>query len=366
MQTKLNSVILACAVLLLLPACQTTPPPTPAKRDYIVTAAKPDRLFVIDAQARKVVSDFKIPDANGWLGTVVAPKDGKVAYVLVNKMESIAGIDLTTGQQVFRADLSSGNERVKSIYSINVTPDGRRLIVYELPTRLELNEYKVLEPRFRIFDTAAGVGAAPIATFPAPRRIHMILPRLDNRRFFALGVQLYEFDLTDGKLINTQGVRDWNRAGYSSPDLINFWPISEPTNIFSAPVISMRGEGADGVLRTSLMAIDLDSGSLTYTDFEDTKTLIFTTVVSPRKPDAYGVFLHLSKINTDTGTVTKRVDLPHSFYTVAMASDGSEVFTGGTTCSIGFFDPDTLAERAMLQLPGCPDQSNATMQVVRR
>jgi quinohemoprotein amine dehydrogenase beta subunit len=360
----MNRLIATLALALVTVGCQTTKPREPL-RDYIVTTAKPDRLFVIDAQKRHIVSDFSIPGANNWTGTIATAQAGHVAYVLVNKMESIAGIDLRTGQQVFRADLSSGNERVKSIYGINVTPDGRHLIVYEMPTKIGLNEYMVQDPRFSIFDTRAGLSAKPVRSFPAPRRVHLLLPRPDNKSFYALGFQLYEYSLEDGKMLGERGFRDWDRPGYSIPDLVHFWPVTEPTNIFSAAVTALRGSGDSAVMRTSLMTLDTVSGAVNYQDFEDTSAIIFTTIVSPRKGEAFAVFKELTKIDTERGEVVKRVDLPHSFYTVNLATDGSEVFIGGATCHIGFYDPDTLNQRAVVKLPGCPDQSNTSLRVVR-
>jgi quinohemoprotein amine dehydrogenase beta subunit len=350
-------------LVLLVQGCHALHPPP---RDYIVTAAKPDHLFVVDAAARKVVSDFRIPQTNNWLGTVVVPAKAKVAYVLVNRMETVAGIDLSSGKQVFRADLSGERERVKSIYTINVTPDGRWLIVYELPTRLDLDEYHVEEPRFAIFDTRAGLSARPVRQFPAPRRVQIILPRIDSQTFYALGFQLYEYDIATGKLRGERGVRDWNRHNYSIPDIVSFFPASEPTNTWSTPVYSTFGTGASAVPRTSLMTLDQVTGDLEFQDFEDTSAIMFSSVLSPRRGEAFAVFLQLSKIDTSKGALTRRVDLPHTFYTVSIATDGSEVFTGGAGCDIGFFDVQTLQQRALLQLPGCPDQTNSTLRVIRR
>ena len=367
MSRPLTSIALVLGAALTLLGCNTAPTRAPL-RDYLLTGAKPDHLFVIDAASRSVVSDFRIPDANGWLGSIATAADGKVAYVLVNRMESIAGIDLATGKQVFRADLSQGNERVKSFFGINVTPDGKQLIVYELPTLLELNEYKVQEPRFAIFDTAAGLEAKPLRQFPAPRRVHLILPKADGKSFFAVGFQLGEYDIASGKLLQERGVRDWNRPDYSIPDVLAFWPVSEPTGVFSTPTYSTRGasEGKPGVQRTSLMSLDLASGALNYQDFEDTVALIFSTVISPVKGQAFGVYTQLTKIDTDKGVLANRVDLAHTFYTVTVASDGKEVFLGGTMCDIAFYDPYTLQQRANMKLPGCPDQSISTLRVIRR
>ncbi len=367
--------LILCAMLLGLAACQSAPPKPaarmpaarmPAARDYILTGAKPDHLFVIDAAARRVQQDIRIPDTHGWVGSIATSSDGKMAYVLVNRMESIAGIDLATGQQVFRAELSSGKEHVKSFFALNVTPDGKQLIVYELPTIHELDEYKVQEPRFSIYDTSAGLAAQPVRQFPAPRRVHLILTKADNKSFYAVGFNLYEYDLATGAKISERGVRDWNRPDYGIPDMLAFWPVTEPTGSFSTPVYAPKGTGKDAVQKTALMTLNLTNGDLAFNDFEDTAALIFSTVVSPRKGEAFGVYTQLTKIDTDKHVLANRVDLAHTFYTVNLATDGSEVFIGGTMCDIGFYDPDTLKERAMLKLPGCPDQSISTLRVVRR
>jgi len=357
--------LIACALALTLFGCQSAPP-RPALRDTLLIGAKPDHLFVIDAADRKVTSDIRIPDTHDYVGPVVPSADGKRAYVLVNGLGSVAGIDLDTGKQVFRAELSSGNERVKSFFSIAVTPDGRELIVYELPTRMDLNEYHVLEPRFAIFDTSAGLDAKPVRVFPAPRRVHMVLPKADGKSFYAIGFQLFEYDLATGRQIGERGIRDWNRPGYSIPDLLAFWPVTEPTNVFSTPAFATEGEGSDAVPKTALMTLDLNSGALAYHDFEKTAAIIFSTVMSPDGKSAFGVYNQLSKIDTVNWKLAGRVDLAHTFYTVNIATDGSEVFIGGTNCDISFYDPDTLKERANLKLPGCPDQSISTLRVVRR
>src|SRR4051794_15799810 len=164
------------------------------KRDYIVTAAKPDRLFGIDPTSRSIRSEFRIPAANNFLGAIVPSPDGRIAYILIDKMESISGIDLDSGKEVFRANLSSPGERVKCLFAFDVTPDGKELIVYEVPVRLGLSEYRVEDTRFAVFSTHSTLDAKPIRRFPAPRRVHTLLSKKDGKSFFAIGFDLYEFD----------------------------------------------------------------------------------------------------------------------------------------------------------------------------
>jgi quinohemoprotein amine dehydrogenase beta subunit len=363
---KPTSIVLMALWVGGLAACSRTQS-SGGTHDLLVTGAKPDRLFVIDAGKRAVQAEFHIPDAGNSVGVIVPSPDGRIAYVLVNRMESIAGIDLTTGKQVFRANLSSAGERVKCLFAFDVTPDGRELIVYELPVKLELDEYQVEEPRFAIFSTAAGVSAQPIRSFPAPRRVHMILAKKDGKSFYSVGFDLAEFDVNTGRLIEQRGIRAWNRPDHSIPDLLAIWPVSEATGVFVSPVYStVNGTGAPagGVPTTSLMTLNLTSGQLDYRDFEKTAALIFSSVLSPARPEAFGVYAQLTKIDTAQGTLANRVNLDHTFYSVNVSTDGSEVYIGGAMCDVAFYDAASLTKRANLRLPGCPDQVLSTLRVI--
>ena len=352
-------------VLLAVATCIAAHAPLANSKDLLITAAKPDKLYVIDAKARKIVGDFHIPGANNHITTVVPSPDGKVAYVLVNRMESIVGINLKTGREVFRADLSSAHERVKDFFALTVTPNGKELIAYELPTRLESSEYKVQEPRFAVFSTRGGLHAKPVRTFPAPRRVGVLLARPNGRTFYAIGFDLYEYEVKSGALVGTRGVMNWQQPAHGQPDLLAFWPVTEPSGVFTSPIYSemQKDSGADAV--TALMTLDLKSGELSYRDFEPTTALIFSTVMSPDRKTAFGTYTTLTKIDVTGSKLDKRVNNDHTYYSINMASDGSEVYAGGAMCDIVVYDAATLERRGDIALPGCADQALATLRVVR-
>jgi hypothetical protein len=77
------------------------------------------------------------------------------------------------------------------------------------------------------------------------------------------------------------------------------------------------------------------------------------------------VYTALSSIDVEGHRLEKRVPLDHTFYAVNISSDGREIFTGGTECDVGFYDAASLAKKANLKLPGCGDQSVATLRVIR-
>ncbi len=332
--------------------------------DLLVTGAKPDRLFVVDAASRTVRSDYRIAGAEGQIFSILISPDQKTAYLLVDKMERVVGIDLATGRETFRADLSAGDERVKSFFALTLTPDGRELLVYELPTRLLPSEYVAEEPRIAVFRTDAGLSARPVRSFPAPRRVHMLLMRPSGRSFYAVGFDLYEYDTRTGKLLGTRGIQKWALADHAQPDLLAFWPVTEPTGVFTSPVYSEIKKDGAGVPMTALMSLDLKSGELAYADFEPMNALIFSTVLSPDRTHAYGVYTTLSSIDVQKHRLEKRVPLDHTFYSINVSTDGREVYIGGTTCDVGFYDAGSLEKKAVLKLPDCGDQSLSTLRVI--
>lgn len=237
-------------------------------------------------------------------------------------------------------------------------------MVYELPTRLKSSEYVVEQPRFAVFRTNAGLAARPTRSFPAPRRVHLLLMRPSGRSFYAVGFNLDEYDLKTGTLLGERGIQKWSMADHGQPDLLAFWPVTEPTGVWTSPVYSDLKKGSETVPMTALMSLDLASGELDYQDFEAQASLIFSTVLSPDRKHAYGVYTQLSSIDVPGHRLDKRVPLDHTYYAVNVSTDGHEIYTGGTQCDVGFYDAETLDRKAIVKLPGCPDQSIATLRVI--
>ena len=354
--TSLRSALLALAALLLADGA--------VAGDLILTGAKPDKLYVIDAAKRSIRSAATIPGADGLVGSIVPSPDGRIAYAVINHMESLVGVELKTGRVVFRADLSTPGERVKDLFALALTPDGKELIAYEVPTKLLPSEYQVEAPRFAVFRTSAGLNAQAVRRFPAPRRVHMLLMRPSGASFYALGFDLYEYDVRSGRLLGTRGIQNWQLPGHSQPDLLAFWPVTEPTGVFTSPVYDEAPVDGKPVPMTTLMSLDLASGALDYRDFEPLSALIFSTVLSPDRKYAYGVYSTLTKVDVEGRKLAARVPLDHTYYAVNVSTDGREIYTGGAMCDVGFYDAATHAKKAILKLPGCADQALASLRVI--
>jgi quinohemoprotein amine dehydrogenase beta subunit len=328
-------------------------------KDYVLAVTRPNQLHVIDAAARKVEASYTIP-GNGIPSTIAVPDDGKVAYITTDRWESISGIDLATGKEVFRADMTAGNERVKSVFAMNVSRDGKEVYVHQSPVQLKLDEYGVQDTRIAVYDTGAGLDAKPVRMFPAPRRIVLLLAGTERPRLYALGWDMYAFNTESGAIEKTYPIRNWQRPNYAEPDVFDVWLQYETSNIFSTPYYAVRTDVAPGdpaAYKTGLLTFDFASEKFEMQDFENTSVVIFSSVINPAKP---------SEVDLDKDEVIGRTDLDHTYYAINISRDGKEVYLGGAMDEIAIYDTATLKRIGEIKLPGGGDQSVAGLRVVSR
>jgi len=368
MKQLFKSVAPALAALAAVAALATQPA---AAKDYLLTGLKPDKLALVDIGAREIERIYTIPDGAGAGPFTITPApDGRVAYALVNHWESVSGIDLDTGEEVFRANFSTGDTRIKGAIAMEISPDGKELYVFQSPVKLLLGEYQVQDTRVAVFNTADGIGAEPVRTFPAPRRTALLSSSTDGKKLYAIGWDITAFDPQTGEVLEVLGVRNWDRENYSEPDVLDVWPQWEQASTFSTPYYTLRTDMSmedPDAWKTGMLTLDLHSGEMVQRDFESTAAIIFSTVVNPvRRNEAYGVYTQLSKIDVAKGELVKRIDLDHTYYAVNVSSDGSELYAGGTMNDIAIYDTETLEKKGEVRFPGGQDMGVASLRVIER
>jgi hypothetical protein len=176
-------------------------------------------------------------------------------------------------------------------------------------------------------------------------------------------------DPATGAVRETIPVRHRKRDGLGEPDLLNVWPTWEQSGILAAPyaVAKLDAEGKPAAALTGLLTIDLASGDVAMSEFEENGPVVFAGVVSPvRRDEAFLVYTTLAKLDRRANEIVKRIDLDHTYYNVNVASDGREVYVGQTMSDIGVYSADGLKRLARIPIPGGADQALATMRMVRR
>lgn len=337
--------------------------------DFLLAATRPNQLHLIDAAARRVTKTFDIP-GDGLPSTLSVARDGKVAYVLTNRGESVSGIDLDSGKEVFRADFSHGSLRVKDMFGMTVSDDGQYLYAHLLPVRIKADEYEVGDTQFAIYRTADGVGAQPLRTIPAPRRIGMLLPGTDNSHFVAMGWDFYVIDAQDGAIRKTLPMRNWQRPGFGEPDVLAFWPQYEQSGIMSTPYAVPRTDvdpQSPQAFQTGILTFDLARQTVGTHEFENATRALFSSVISPLNPmHAFTVMNQLVHVDLAEKRVVHSKAVKQTYYAINISSDAREIYLGGALDTIAVHDATTLELIGEIQMPQGADQGTTSLRVVRR
>lgn len=338
--------------------------------EYILTGHKPDQLVLIDAKARKVERSYTVPEVGNGILTVTPSPDGKVAYAIVNRWESVSGIDLDTGEQVFRADFSSGDMRIKAPFAMDISPDGNELFVLHSPVKLGLGEYEAQDTYVAVYNTADGVGAEPVRKLPVPRRTAILAMSADGTKLYAISWDIYILDPQTGEQIGIHRARTWDRENMTEPDILDVWPQWEQAGMFSTPYFSVRTDKSEddpAAYAMGMLTLDLETDEFIMQEYENFAAIIFSTVVNPvRRNEVYGVYTTLSKIDIEKDELVARQDLDHTYYTINVSSDGKELYVGGTMDDIAIYDTESFEKLGEIRMPNGGDMVLASLRMVQR
>ncbi len=340
-----------------------------AAKEYILTAVKPNRLVLVDAAARKVERTYDLPGGGGILGIVTSP-DGKIAYATTNHWGSLVGIDLDSGKEVFRADFSDGDLRVRNTFGLEISPDGRELFVMQSPVRLGLGEYEVQDVRIAVYRADGGLDAQPVRFLPVPRRTTTLLFSADGKKLYCVNWDIVAIDPQDGKVLETHKVANWERPGYAPPDVFGVWNQYEQAKVYINPYFTARTDVPPtdpSAMKTGMMTLDLKTGEFEMADFENSSAIIFSSVVNPAKPtESFSVYTQLSKTDLAEDKLVKRVQLPHTYYAINISGDGKEVYVAGTMDDIGVYSTETMERIGEIKMPGGADMGSSWIRMVQR
>lgn len=334
-------------------------------RDYLLVPARPDKLVVVDAEAMKIDKVIQLQDAGPLPGLPVVNKEGTRAYVLMNGLESIAVVDLESGETIRRIDMSSAEERVKGMFGMDLSPDGKTLVVYQSPVKMLVDEFQVQPTRLAFYDAETG---ALKSTTEVPRQITLIAWSKDGSRIYGLGRDMHVFDAT-GKQVEQKPIHSWEAQTYSQPDLLDVWSQFESSGVIVAPFYAARKDlAADDptAFRTAVLTQDLDSGEMKMQELEVADIFYFSMAANPAKDRAFGAYNFLSSFDLGAGKAIKRVPLPHSYYSVNVSSDGRTVYLGGALSDVAAYDAETLERKGEVRMPDGASISLASVRMFTR
>lgn len=335
--------------------------------DYILAPAKPDRLVVVNADKMAIEKVIELGAENGPMPyvPVVAP-GGKLAYVTVNKSESILKVDLMTGETLGRIDMSTPTERVKGLFGLALSPDGKVLASYQSPVKLAQSHLEVQPTRIALYDAET---LQPTLTFDAPRQVTLVMFSLDGTRIYAMARAMHVFDAATGAKIEELPIHGWQADTYSQPDVLDVWSQHESSGMMVTPFYAARLDmdmTNPEAFRTGMLTLDLGSGDMVMRDVRNTDVFYFSTAASPDKTRAFGAYNVLESFDLVNNTPLKRVALPHSYYSVNVSTDGSTVWLGGASSDLAAYDAETLERKGAVEMPDGASMSLASVRLFTR
>ncbi len=337
-----------------------------AARDYLIAPARPDKLVVVDTEKMAVDKVIQIEEAGPTPMVPVVSPDGRFVYAIVNRTESVVKIDLQTGDTVGRIDFTTGEERVKALFGMDISPDGKTIVVFQSPVRLELSHFEVQPTRIAFYDTET---LELKHAAESPRQITLLMYSADGSKVFGVGRQLHVFDAATGRKIDEKPIQDWDKGKRTPPDVLAIWSQFESSGILSIPFYSMladRDPDDPEAWRTGLLTLDRESGELNMRDVETMDVFYFSTAANPEKTRAYGAYNVLQSFDLTKGEPIKRVPLPRSYYSVNVSSDGKTVWLGGALSDLAAYDAETLERKGHVDLPGGASISLASVRLFTR
>ncbi|RMG55203.1 MAG: quinohemoprotein amine dehydrogenase subunit beta [Acidobacteria bacterium] len=324
--------------------------------DWIIAASHPNIVYVIDGTTDDVIRRIPL-SGPGYPYQIAIDPPRKRAYVITNKWESIAIVDLDAGREVGTIELSHGAERVKAM-ALAVHPSGERLYVYEVPTLLGLDRLEVRPTRLEEFGLPTGKS---LRTIPVPRQVTILAVAPAGEKLYAFAQDAYVVDLQRGRITETIPLKHVGITGLGEPDILSVWPNYEQTQILSL-VYSVENRIKPDAPLLGIVNVDLATGSTEWIELETVHRIIFSSVISPSKKKAYLVYTTLSRVDLEKKRLERIVDLDHTYYVVNISSDGKKLYIGGAQPDIAVVDAESLKVIKKIKLRG--DQSIASLRVM--
>ncbi|MFI5321304.1 MAG: quinohemoprotein amine dehydrogenase subunit beta [Myxococcota bacterium] len=362
------------AFALAATGCVATAPPAaqPARGagDMMVVANRPNNLHLVDLAAQRVERSCTLP-SNAVPGTIALSPDNAIAYIIGGGMGEIWGVRLADCALVFSAVESQGNERVRTLGGIAVSPDGKRLYTHQAPVKLFVDHYEVQPTRIAIYDTSAGTDALPLRTLPAPRQVTIIKTGADGTLFLG-GPDIVAMDPETGAQRVALLSRNRKDPAFGPRDVLTVWNIGESSGefvrMFSAPrwKPGAEGDAAQAELVWGYERVDLATGIASDAVAGPLLNGLFTGMTRPGHPDQfYATLTQLQRFDVPNARIDKSVDLEHSYYAIDFGSDGDTLYLTGTFNDIAIYDADSMTKLGNIVLPG-GDMATGVPKIFRR
>lgn len=336
--------------------------------EYMVLTNYPNNLQVIDLSTDEVYKTCAMPGHYGP-GQVQMSPDKSRAYVLTNSFKEIYGINVDTCEMEFKARFAKeSGEDARSMFSMAISADGKEIYTVTNPTKKYADHYRIQEPRLQVYNTADGLEAKAVRTFPAPRQMY-IMQAADDGSLYAAGPDFYKVDVNTGEFEVAIPLRNWEREGFGAPDVLYFWPHQQYNRDFSilytAPKLADDGVTEEDFVY-GFINVNLATGKTERQDFGSVSEVYFTGMRHPKDPNrVYGVLNNLNVYDISKQEQIKSQSLNHTYYNINFNRNADKIYLAGTINEVSVHDAETLEPLKLIKLEG-GDQAITTAQLFIR
>ncbi|KLE03327.1 quinohemoprotein amine dehydrogenase subunit beta [Aliarcobacter butzleri] len=339
-----------------------------SNHDYLVTVTRPNNIALVDLEKNEMINECKIDEAFSP-GAIVLSPNNKVAFILGEYGEEVAGYEIETCKKVFHTSLTQGNIRAKSLFGLSVNEDGTK--VYAIYNRTEMlnDRYKVLPPYFSVYNVADGLDAKPVKSFEMPRQTTVVSTAKDGT-VYVVGSDLYKVNPKSGDIEVAKKIVKWGKEGFSDLDSAANYIIGQQTGDLTALYATVKYDDPknpsdeEGTTYWGITSVDLNTGEIIQQEISEYETLMFTAIRSPKDQNIlYGVLNDLTKFDIKEQKVLKRVITDHTYYSVVPSVDGEKLYLGGCLNDIAIYDANSLEKLGNIKLSG--DMGSAALQVFK-
>ena len=320
---------------------------------YILTAALPNTIYVIDTDTDKVVKTIPLEGRGPIFAVTPNPAHPQFAYTVTNLNQSVAIVDVDEGKEVFRFNLASDNELVRTM-AIDVNPQGDRLYIHEMPLKKELGRYELLQPRIRVINLDTN---ETVKVFPAPRQILSLASSQDGKRLYAFSVggDVSVLDPEKGQVVDTIPMAaNWQVTGMSRVDGLPLWnPYQENDYVASFAVVAadtITGNSTQGIAYLDLKQAVPDLQVVELQPYE-AAWWAAQGVASLKTQKAYFGWDKLWKIDMKTRKLEKVAPFDaNTHFASFLHPEGKKIYCGGNWSYISVFDAETLEPMSKIDL----------------
>lgn len=311
---------------------------------YILTGAHPNTVFVIDTETDTVVKSIPLAGKGPIFTVVPNPARPQFAYAVTNLSQSVALVDLDEGKEVLRFDLSNDNELVRTM-AVDVSLQGDRLFIHEMPLKKDLGNFEILENRIRVVDLDTN---ETINVFPAPRQVLAMASSKDGAKLYAFSVgrDITVLDTQTGQVLDTIPMAGWNMTGAGKLEGLPIWnPYQEHDFIASFAVYMTDTITKNTTVGVASLDLKQAEPQLEFIELQPYEAQWWTAhaAVDANTSKAYLGWDKLWKIDIPTRQMEKVAQLDtNSHFATFLHPEGTKLYCGGNWSSLSVFDAETL------------------------